>query len=181
MMPAYITGIIWVSQYCKQRLLKSQLIISVVVHVLMFLFIVFYPIPVKSDDTWWGWNKLNTEVEQRMHNHPGYFLFAFDDYKTSAVLHFISGRKVYSGNLLGEPALQYSIVDKNAPQKLTGQNALFLDSKPRFDNEGMENNIPLELKQHFDSVIELKPILIRNNNRKAFRKFLVYECKSYKP
>ena len=181
MMPAYVTGIIWVSQYTRQRLLNYQLMISVVIHVLVFLFIVFYPLPVKSDDTWWGWNKLNSEVEQRMQNHPGYFLFAFDDYKTSAVLHFISGRKVYSGNLLGKPALQYSIVDKEAPQQLAGQNALFLDSKPRFNSEGKENNFPLELKQHFDSVIELDPILIRNNHGKALRKFLVYECKSYKP
>jgi 4-amino-4-deoxy-L-arabinose transferase-like glycosyltransferase len=180
MMPAYFSGIIWAGQYIRQKWIKYQLAISLVLHVLAFVFIASYPVPVKSDDTWWGWNKLNAEVEQRLQSRPGYFLFAHDDYKTSAVLHFISGRKVYSGNLLGKPALQYMIVDKGAPQQLAGKNALFVDSEPRFTNEDKKNQIPPELQQYFETVIELEPILIKNKKGKTLRKFLVYECKRYK-
>ena len=181
MMPGYITGIIWVSIYIKQQTIKYQLIVSLVLHVLLFIMIAFYPVPIKSDDTWWGWQKLNSEIEQQMEQRPGYFLFADDGYKTSAVLHFISGRKVYAGNLLGKPALQFTIVDKGAPQQLGGKNALFLDSKPSFTNEEKENKTPELLQQYFESVTELAPILIRNNKGKAMRKFLLYDCKNYKP
>ncbi len=108
---------------------------------------------------------------------PDYFLAAHDDYKTAAVLHFTSGLKVYSGNIIGRPALQYMIVDKEAPQQLIGKNALFFDSQPRFNNENKSNDIPAELQQHFETVTELEPILIRNSSGKALRKFLVFECK----
>jgi 4-amino-4-deoxy-L-arabinose transferase-like glycosyltransferase len=181
MMPAYITAIIWVVQYTNRKWLKWQYIVSVCLHVLALLFILFYPVPVKSDDTWWGWNKLNTQTEALMQQKPGYFLFAHDDYKTTAVLHFISGRKVYSGNIIGKPALQFMIVDKNAPQQLKGRDAIFLDSEPRFSDEAKSTSLPEGLEAHFESVTELEPILIRNKNGKALRKFFVYECKNYKP
>ncbi len=179
-MPAYLSAIIWVSKYLNIRWLKYQMIISLVLHILGFLFIVTYPIPINSDDTWWGWNKLNKEVEQRMQSRPGYFLFAHDDYKTSAVLHFISGRKVYSGNILGKPALQFMIVDKDAPSQLAGKNALFLDSELRFTNDEKKNQIPPHLQQYFETVTELEPVLIKNKRGKTLRKFLVYECIGYK-
>lgn len=181
MMPGYITGIIWASTYIKQKTIRYQLLVSLVLHLLLFVMIAFYPVTVKSDDTWWGWQKLNTEVELQLQERPGYFLFADDSYKTSAVLHFISKQKVYAGNLLGKPALQFTIVDKDAPQQLSGKNALFLDSKPSFKNEEKENKTPELLLQHFESVTELAPIIIRNNNGKAMRKFLLYDCKNYKP
>jgi hypothetical protein len=72
------------------------------------------------------------------------------------------------------------IVDKDAPQQLAGKNALFLDSEPRFTNEEKKNQIPPELQQYFETVIELEPILIKNKKGKTLRKFLVYECKGYK-
>lgn len=181
MMPAYISGIIWVSIYLRSKWVKWQLIVSLMLHTLAFLFIAFYPVSIKSDDTFWGWEVLNNEMERLMKSKPGYFLLAADDYKTSAVLHFTSGRKVYSANLLGQPALQYMIVDKDAPQQLQGKDALFFDSQPRFENELKSENIPGILQQHFETVTELEPILIRNKKGTVLRKFLVYDCKNYKP
>ena len=180
MMPAYISGIIWVSSYLSLKWIRVQFTIAVVVQLLGILFVATYPVPVRSDDTWWGWNKLNDEVMLLLKDKPDYFLAAHDDYKTAAVLHFTSGLKVYSGNIIGRPALQYMIVDKEAPQQLIGKNALFFDSQPRFNNENKSNDIPAELQQHFETVTELEPILIRNSSGKALRKFLVFECKGYK-
>lgn len=181
MMPAYITAIIWVAGYVKEKWLRWQYITSVSLHVLALLFIIFYPLPVRSDDTWWGWNKLNIQTEALLQQRHGSFLFAHDDYKTSAVLHFLSGRKVYSGNIIGRPALQYMIVDKDAPQQLKGKDALFLDSEPRFSDEAKSTEMPEGLEEHFETVTELEPILLRNNKGKVLRKFFVYECKGYKP
>lgn len=181
MMPAYISGIVWVSSYLSVKWMRVQFIIAVVIQLLGIVFVASYPVPVRSDDTWWGWEKLNDEVELLMKDRPGYFLAAHDDYKTAAVLHFTSGQKVYSGNIIGRPALQYMIVDKDAPQQLIGKNALFFDSQPRIKDENKNNEIPGELQQHFETVTELEPILIRNNKGKTLRKFLVFECKGYKP
>jgi 4-amino-4-deoxy-L-arabinose transferase-like glycosyltransferase len=181
MMPAYISGIIWVSSYLSVKWMRVQLIIALVIQLLGIVYVVTYIVPVRSDDTWWGWNKLNNKVEFLLKDRPGYFLAAHDDYKTAAVLHFTSGRKVYSGNIIGRPALQYMIVDKDAPQQLVGKNALFFDSHPRFNHENKSNDIPTELQHHFETVTELNPILIRNNKGKTLRKFLVFECKGYKP
>lgn len=179
MMPAYISGIIWVSTYLHARWIRIQLYAALSLQLLGIVFIVTYPVPVRSDDTWWGWNQLNDKVELLLKDRPGYFLAAHDDYKTSAVLHFISGRKVYSGNIIGKPALQYMIVDKDAPQQLTGKDALFLDSEPRFSDEGKSKEIPEELEEHFETVTELEPILLKNEKGEVLRKFFVYECRDY--
>jgi len=181
MMPAYISGIVWASIYISKKWIKVQLLISLGVQALGLLFIATYPVNIRSDDTWWGWNKLNNQAVMLLQSRPGYFLAAYDDYKTAAVLHFTSGLKVYSGTILGRPVLQYMIIDKEAPQQLKGKNGLLFDSEPRFKDELKSNNTPVELQQHFETVTELEPILIKNNKGKTLRKFLVFECKGYKP
>jgi hypothetical protein len=181
MMPAYISGIIWVSAYLSNKWIKVQFIIAFTIQILGCVFVATYPVPVRSDDTWWGWEQLNDEVEFLLKDRPDYFLATLDDYKTAAVLHFTSGRKVYCGNIIGRSALQYMIVDKDAPQQLIGKNALFFDSQPRFKDENKRNEIPGELQLHFVTVTELVPILIKNKKGKTLRKFLVFECKGYKP
>jgi 4-amino-4-deoxy-L-arabinose transferase-like glycosyltransferase len=181
MMPAYISGIVWVSGYMSYKWVRVQFIIALTIQILGCVFVAAYPVPVRSNDTWWGWEQLNDEVELLLRERPGYFLATPDDYKTAAVLHFTSGKKVYSGNIIGRAAKQYTITDKNAPQQLVGKNALFFQSQPGFNNENKSHVISGDLQQHFETVTELNPILIKNQKGKTLRKFFVFECKGYKP
>ncbi len=58
MMPAYITGIIIAGMIMQQEVDKSSNITSILVHVLIAVQILFYLVPIKSDDTWVGWKEL---------------------------------------------------------------------------------------------------------------------------
>ena len=62
MMPSYISGVILASMYIGKKILKAQLIISVVFHVALVLQVLFYLAPIKSDDTYVGWEELSEEV-----------------------------------------------------------------------------------------------------------------------
>jgi 4-amino-4-deoxy-L-arabinose transferase-like glycosyltransferase len=180
MMPAYISGIILAATFISAKWIRFQLVASLILHFLGFVFIATYPVAVKSDDTWWGWQQLNDKVEILLTERPDYFVFAEDDYKTSAVLHFTSRKKVYAANVLGLPSLQYMIVDKDAPKQLQGKNALFLDSNPRLNDNPTSKETMELLHQHFESVIPIAPILLKNKRGVLMRKFWVYDCKGYK-
>ena len=179
-MPAYITAIILAGRYLSLKALRYQIIVSLVLHVLLFIQIAFYPFNVTSDDTWFGWGELAEEVDDLNAKYPDNFLFANDGYKTTAVLNFYLSQKVYAGNVLGKHALQYSMIDTDL-SSLIGKNALFIDSDKRFKTLEKSNKPPEELNQYFKQVVELDPIIIRNSRGKALRKFLVFECKDYYP
>ena len=179
-MPAYITGIIWVSRYFKASWIRIQIIISCIIHILMAIEILFYPILVRSDDVWIGWSDLAQKVTSLRTQYPADFVFAADDYKTSSELNFyLSGELIYSGNVIGQPGLEYEFIGTNL-KKLKGRNALFIDSDPLFKNELKKNISPSAVRPYFDSVIELEPIIIKKGYR-TVRKFLIYECKNYHP
>lgn len=181
MMPAYISGIILAATFMRVRWIRMQLIVSMVLHLLGFVFIAAYPVAIKSDDTWWGWNDLNKEVQLLLREHPGYFVFSEDHYKTSAVLRYLQKENVYAANILGLPALQFTIVDKEAPDKLKGKNGLFIDSDPQLDDTPTSVEIMNLLHQHFETVAPLAHIILKNKQGVVMRKFWVYECKVYKP
>src|SRR6266700_3203551 len=86
MMPAYISGIIWVSTYFTGKWLRRQLLFSGVIHILLAVEVIFYPFPVKSDDTWVGWPQLASKVQQLRSTAQNTFIFSADDYKTTAAL-----------------------------------------------------------------------------------------------
>jgi 4-amino-4-deoxy-L-arabinose transferase-like glycosyltransferase len=180
MMPAYISGIIWIALYFNTKWIRVQIICSLALHILGAIEILFYPVPVKSDDTWMGWKQLADKVSIIKTNYPNSFIFSADDYKTTAELNFYSdGEMIYARNVIGEPALQFDFIGTDL-NKLKGRDALFIDSNPGFSNEQKENKIPTSLTGYFDSVTELDPILIKNGDR-TVRKFLVYQCKNYHP
>jgi 4-amino-4-deoxy-L-arabinose transferase-like glycosyltransferase len=180
MMPAYISGIIWISMYFNAKWIRAQLVFSLVLHLILATEIIFYPIPVKSDDTWMGWDQLSQKVAALKVDYPNAFIFSADDYKTSAELNLYSDSEmIYGRNVIGEPALQFDYIGTDL-NKLKGRDALFIDSNPGFNNEKKENKIPSSLDSYFDSVTELDPILITKGNR-TVRKFLVYSCKDYHP
>jgi hypothetical protein len=178
-MPAYITGIIWVTKFFNSKWLKYQVGFSLVLHALLALEIIFYLVPVNSNDTWVGWGQLADKVEKVRATYPNDFIFSADGYKTSAVLNFYMDEMVYSGNIVGREGLQFDFVgsDFNA---LKGKNALLFRADPRFKHLQKANDHPDFLQQYFDDVRELDPIIITNSSGKPVRKFLVYECVNYK-
>ena len=177
MMPSYITGIIIAGMFIKKRLLKTQLIISIAFHVLAGLQILFYIVPIKSDDTWVGWNELAIETKKLQKKYPNTFVFSNDNYKTSACLNFYMNEKVYAQNIIGLPALHFDYLKDNL-SSLNTKNALFIDSDKRFKNDAKKGNQHPLLKKYFDKVIELEPIIITINDRKV-RKFWVFYCSNY--
>lgn len=178
-MPAYLTAIILVSLYLSTKWLRIQVLLSALIHVLLAIEILFYPVPVKSDDTWYGWNNLSDQVKTLQKQYAADFVFAADTYKTSAELNLYSHTFVYGQNILGQNALQFDYVN-NDLQPLKGKSALFIDSEPQFKDVKPSNEERPDLKQFFTKVTELPPILIRNGDRPV-RKFLVYYCIGYRP
>lgn len=179
LMPAWITGILFACLLLPRRVTTWNLGCSLVLHAVLAIELVFYPVQLKTDDTWFGWEELAVQVKALMAEHPDHFLFADDGYKTSAELGFYLGVKTYSGNVLGKRGLQYDYLgdDLNA---LKGQDALFFDSKPTDVSARRSGGAPpRKLVRHFEAVEELDPILIENRGRIA-RKFLVYRCRGYR-
>jgi 4-amino-4-deoxy-L-arabinose transferase-like glycosyltransferase len=179
-MPAYITGIIWVTRLFNKKWLKVQIGFALVLHVALALEIIFYFVPVYSNDTWVGWKQLAQKVETVRKVYPNDFIFSADGYKTSAVLNFYMDEMVYSSNIIGREGLQFDFVN-NDFNALKGKNALYFRSDPQFKNLEKDNGHPDFLPQYFDDIKELDPIIITDNNGKPVRKFLVYECMNYKP
>ena len=177
MMPSYVTGIIIAGMFINKRLLKTQLIISIAFHVLAGLQILFYIVPIKSDDTWVGWNELAIETKKLQKKYPNTFVFSNDNYKTSACLNFYMNEKVYAQNIIGLPALHFDYLKDNL-SSLNTKNALFIDSDKRFKKKAKKGNHHPLLKKYFDKVIELEPIIITINDRKV-RKFWVFYCSNY--
>lgn len=178
-MPAYITAIVLVARYVSYKLLRYQVVLALIFHALLFVQIVFYPVNVKSDDTWFGWEELSVEVEKVSEQYPDSFIFSNDGYKTSAVLNFYLDKEIYSGNVIGANGLQFSVVHDDLSM-LKGKNAIFIDSDRRFKNLDKSTKTPDKLEQYFEEINQLDPIVITNSNGKALRKYLVYECVNYK-
>ncbi len=178
LMPSYITGIILASIFIGKKLLKVQLMFSIVIHFLVALQVVFYLVRIKSDDTWVGWEELANETKKLQQQYDvNSFIFSDDNYKTSAVLNFYMNQKVYAQNIIGKPALHFDYLGDELTL-LNGKNALFIDSDKRFKNELKKGQIDEHLKKYFSNITELAPIIVhKNTNRK--RKFWVFYCENY--
>ena len=179
MMPSYITGVIIAGMFISKKLLKIQIIISIVFHVLVGLQIIFYLVPIKSDDTWVGWKELALEIENIKEKEPNTFIFSNDNYKTSACLNFFMEEKVYAQNIIGLPALHFDYLGDNLTT-LKGKNAIFIDSDKRFKNNNKLGEINSLLTVNFKEVTELEPIIIKINGKES-RKFWVFYCTDYQP
>lgn len=178
MMPGYVSAIILVSAYLGKKILNGQIITSLVLNIALAVQIVFYPINVKSDDTWFGWEEFSVEVEDLMKEHPESFVFANDDYKTSAILKFYLDRTIYAGNVIGKNGKQFYLLDPDLSY-LEGSDAVFIDSEKNFKQNGKSGKVPEALGSYFERVTELDPILIGKKEGEPLRKFLVYKCEGY--
>jgi len=179
MMPSYITGIIIAGMFISKKLLKVQIIFSIVFHVLFSLQILFYLVPIKSDDTWVGWEELAKETGTLKLKYTDTFVFSNDNYKTTACLNFFMKDKVYAQNIIGLPALHFDYLGDDITL-LKGKNALFIDSDKRFRDSNKLGEINPLLTSHFKNVVELAPIVIKINGKES-RKFWIFYCTDYQP
>jgi hypothetical protein len=177
MMPSYITGTIIAAMYIKKKWFKIQLYFSIFFHLLIGLQILFYLIPIKSDDTWVGWNELAIEMKELTDKDTNSFIFSDDGYKTSAALNFFMNQKVYAQNIIGLHALHFDYIGDDL-SKLDSKNAYFIDSDKRFKNIDKKGIVPSKISTYFEKVIELDPIIISINGKEV-RKFWVYYCTNY--
>lgn len=177
MMPAYITGIIIAGMIMSKKLIKAQIITAILFHILIAIQVLFYLVPIKSDDTWIGWKELAIETKKLQEQHPNTFVFANDGYKTSAVLNFFMDEKIYAQNIIGLHALHFDYVGDDL-SLLNNKDAIFLDSDTDFDNLDKKGKIDPRLSTYFKNVIELEPIIIKRKE-KDVRKFWVFYCTNY--
>lgn len=179
LMPAYIAGIILTAIYFKTKYLKPTIIISLVLHLLLLSQIIFFYVPIKSDDTWFGWKESADAIHKVQQENPGAFLFSADNYKTTAVMNYYLEEKVYARNIISENALHYMITDKELSH-LIGKDAIFIDSDTRLKNMDKKGAIPEQLLPFFDTFEELDPIVIKDRYGKPQRKFHLFKCVNYK-
>ncbi len=178
LMPSYIAGIILVTTYFSEKWLKWQVIISTILHIAMAVEIIFYVVPVRSDDTWFGWKDLSKKTTAVQIQEKADFVFSADGYKTSAELNLFSNKFIYGQNVIGDPALQFDYIGTNLVE-LNGKTGIFIDSEPRFSDLKKAPIIPPKLAKYFKNVVQLSPIVIFNYNRPV-RKFNVFRCEDYR-
>jgi len=177
LMPAYLTGVLLAADLLRPRWVRANLIFCGLLHVLAAIQLLFYPVLIKSDDTWLGWRELSRRVEERAAAHPGAFVASSDGYKTTAVLRFYSDLEVYGPNLVGGPGLQFDYIDRDL-SGLKGRDAIFIDSAPRDFTPARGGGVPGHIAARFRSAEEAEPILIADDGR-ILRKFRVYLCRGY--
>jgi 4-amino-4-deoxy-L-arabinose transferase-like glycosyltransferase len=178
LMPTYVTGLIFAAAFISKRLTRWQYGLSALVHAVMAAELLFYPVPIRSDDTWFGWKELSRRVAALQKLSPESFVFSADDYKTTAELAFYTGSKIFGANVLGQRALQFDFVGDDLAA-LRGRDAIFLDSAPNDLSEAPAGRIPEALAGRFASVEQLEPVVLRSGKSIA-RKFFVYRCRGYK-
>tara|TARA_B100000795_G_scaffold263861_1_gene243586 strand:- start:670 stop:2148 length:1479 start_codon:yes stop_codon:yes gene_type:complete len=177
MMPSYITGIIIAGMYISKKLLKVQLIISILFHLAVASQVIFYFVPIKSDDTWVGWEELGEKVEKISENDSEAFIFSIDGYKTSAQLRFFTSKTIFAQNVIDQPALQFDYLGDKM-QDYNGKNAFYIDSDKQYKNKDKLGNLPEKIKPYFESSIELDPIIVNEGTYKE-RKFWIFYCLNY--
>ncbi len=176
LLPAYVTGVLWVARHTSRRLVRWNVWCSAGLHALFVVELLFYPVVLRTDDTWVGWRALAGAVEQRV--QPGEFVFSADDYKTTAELLFYSHLEVYGRNVLGERALQFDYVGFD-PLRLLGRDALYVDSAPADPAGEQPPGLPPEhLVRAFRAVRPESPVRVQLRGRPV-RAFRVWRCFGY--
>ena len=177
-MPGYIAATILVVPFLSRKLINYHMGISVFIHILLLVQIVFYPINLKTDDTWYGWEELAEKVDSIQGVHPDHFIFSNDDYKTTAVLNFYLDNEIYSGNIIGEKGYQFA-VNQVSPNSLNGKSAIFINSENKFSTVKNLHRKPKELLMYFEDIEEQNAIVIRDKKGVVLRKFGIYLCHNY--
>lgn len=180
LMPAYVAAVLLAARLVRRPTIwKWQLGFALPLFALAAVEVLGYAVPIRSDDTWFGWKELARQVEQRARESGAAFVFADDEYKTTAELRFYSNLPAYAGNVLGRRALQFDYLGEDLAA-LAGQDALFLDSRPREANDTPSGHVPAGLASRFAHVEPEPPVLVRRRGE-IVRKFEVFRCRGYRP
>nr|HQU74490.1 glycosyltransferase family 39 protein [Calditrichia bacterium] len=124
--------------WLRGRGMKVGLWSSVILIVLAHLILVIPDVPLGEGNTWSGWQRAARSVDLLLEaeNAPEQTFVFTNSYKASSMLRFYlpHPREVYSGNIFGEPALQFDIW--GIPDSLTGQNAIYVcDNRREYKNK----------------------------------------------
>lgn len=176
-MPAYVAAALLVGASIGRRAMRWHVVTAALLHALLVVQLLWYPIPVTSDDTWYGWRELAGRVEERLAEHPGAFAFSADNYKTTAELRFYSDVEIYGMNVIGWNALQFEYIGED-PADLAGRDALFLRSEADLEPTSRTDRYLTQIGLYFESVEELEPIEIRRRGE-VVRLFRVFWCHEY--
>lgn len=177
-MPAYVTGVLLAGRLARPRLLRRNLVASALLHAALVVQVAFYPLPVYSDNTWYGWKEMARKVEALAAHYPEAFVFSADHYRTTAQLRFHTELPVYAMNVLGWKALQYDYLDEDL-STLTGRDALLIRAEPRLAPSAGTERVLARVRESFTGVEELDPIRIESHGR-LVRLFRVFLCRSYR-
>jgi len=180
-MPAYVAATLLVALSLGRRAVRWHLVTAALLHALLIVQILWYPVPVHSDDTWFGWRTLARRVEQRAgalaERHPGLFVFSADNYKTTAELRFYSDLDVYGMNVVGWNALELEYIGED-PRRLVGRDALYVRSEAKLRPDRKTERYLERVHDYFRSVRELEPITIRHRGE-TVRLFRLFLCEGY--
>ena len=176
-MPAYLTGLLLAAGALGRRAVRWQAATGAALLAATAVQLLWYPVPIRSHDTWYGWRALAGEVEELAARHPEAFLFSVDNYKTTAELRFYTDLTVYGMNVVGWNALQYDYIGEDL-DALAGRSALLIKGEPKLEPSGETERYLERTRRYFSSVEELEPIRIRRRGA-VVRVFRVFLCRDY--
>jgi hypothetical protein len=179
-MPLYLSSAVMVALYLKSNsLLRWQTGFSVVFHIALIAELIWMPVKVNSDDTWWGWERLAQKVESLNERNNQDFIFSDNSYKVSAVLNFYMADHIYAGNVIGKSAFQFALDDDDLSH-LNGKDAIYITTD-RFRRKRLkEGTVEQILKPYFQSVTILDSLILKDDEGEEQRRFYFYDCQSYK-
>lgn len=178
-MPAYVTALPLAATALGRRAMRWQVASGALLLAAAAVQLLWYPVPVRSNDTWFGWRQLAREVETLAERHPRAFVFSADNYKTTAELRFYTDFRAYGMNVLGWNALQYEYLDEDVTE-LAGRDALFVTAEPKLRPSSETDRYLARAREHFGTIEELEPIRIRRRGE-VVRLFRVFLCRDYRP
>lgn len=179
-MPLYLSSAVMVALYLKSNsLLRWQTGFSVVFHIALIAELIWMPVKVNSDDTWWGWERLAQKVESLNERNNQDFIFSDNSYKVSAVLNFYMADHIYAGNVIGKSAFQFAL-DDNDLSGLNGKDAIYVTTD-RFRRKRLkEGTVEQILKPYFLSVTIMDSLILKDDKGEEQRRFYFYDCQNYK-
>jgi len=181
-MPAYVAGLLLAVEAVGRRAWRWHLGLAVLLHLALAVELVAYPVLPTNQEAWFGWDELAARVEARAAHHPGAFVFAGDNYRTTAELRFYAPRHgpapIYGMNVIGWNALGYEYLGEDLAA-LAGRDALFLRSEAPGGPSAETERYAAQTRRFFREVRELEPIEIRRGGR-IVRRFRVFYCTGYR-
>ncbi|HEX6200569.1 MAG TPA: glycosyltransferase family 39 protein [Thermoanaerobaculia bacterium] len=177
-MPAYLSGLLLVAPAVGRRATAWQAGLGGALLLAAAVQLVYYPVRVGSNDTWWGWRELAAEAEALHESHPDRFLFSGDNYKTTAELRFYTDLPVYGMNVIGWNALQYDYIGEDLSE-LVGRDAFLIQEEEKLRPSERTERYLLRTRLYFESVEEVEPIELRHRGD-VTRLFRVFDCRNYR-